>query len=332
MTGTPSVVQLGMRRERRRPTHARGRPAGARVRHAPTRRVGRVVALAVVVLALALLGTGIWTSNALAPSDGAMQAPAGYTAQQLIFDDQFSGTTVDTTKWNTFLGAQGQRWTGSGLPKPYSGGDPKNNLEYYDPKQVSVNNGLTLTARRAGAGDVGFGPYSWVSGVVTTEGKFSLPTGGWYVQLKAKMPDQSQGMWPAIWFMPGVSGTPTNEFDGYEGGELGKAPNQLGHSDYFSPQGQQQRAWSTGIDVTAGYHIYGFEFIPGRSITAYFDGRQVWQVSASSAITITAEPYEIILELQVASQHAARWHTVTTGATPSASMDVAEIRAYSYPP
>ena len=291
-----------------------------------------VVVLAVVVLAVVVLGTGIWTSDSLPPSDGAMAAPAGYTAQQLIFDDQFSGTTVDTSKWNTFLGAQGQRWTGKGLPTPYSGGDPTNNDEYYDPKQVSVNNGLTLTARRAGAGDVGFGPYSWVSGVVTTEGKFSLPTSGWYVQVKAKMPDQSQGMWPAIWFMPGVSGTPVNEFDGYEGGEHGTDPNQLGHSDYFSPQGQRAAVWSTGVDVTAGYHIYGFQFIPGRSITAYFDGRQVWQVSASSGITIRAEPYEIILELQVASQQTARWHTVATGATPSASMDVAEVRAYSYPP
>ena len=329
MTGTPSVVQLGMRRERRRPTHARGRPAGARVRHAPTRRVGRVVALAVVVLALALLGTGIWTSNALAPSDGAMQAPAGYTAQQLIFDDQFSGTTVDTTKWNTFLGAQGQRWTGSGLPKPYSGGDPKNNLEYYDPKQVSVNNGLTLTARRAGAGDVGFGPYSWVSGVVTTEGKFSLPMSGWYVQVKAKMPDQTQGMWPAIWFLPGVPGTAANEFDGYEGGIIGADPNQIMHSNYFADQGPQQDNYSVKSDVTAGYHIYGFQFIPGHSITAYFDGRQVWQVDASSDITITPEPYEIILELQVAAPGATSWHSGTTGATRSASMDIAEVRAYS---
>ncbi len=296
--------------------------------------VGRlkVVALAVVVLASVMLALGIWTSDSLAPSDGAMPTPTGYTAQQLIFNDQFSGTTLDTTKWNSFLGAQGQRWTGHGLPTPYSGGNPTNNAEYYDPKQVSVNDGLTLTARRAGAGDVGLGPYSWVSGVVTTEGKFSLPTRGWYVQLKAKMPDQSQGMWPAIWFMPGVPGTPTNEFDGYEGGELGTDPNQLGHSDYFSPQGQRPDAWSTGADVTAGYHIYGFQFIPGRSITAYFDGRQVWQVSASSGITIKAEPYEIILELQVASKKASGFHTVTTATTPSASMNVAEVRAYSYPP
>ena len=50
------------------------------------------------------------------------ETPAGYTAQQMIFDDQFSGTSLDTTKWNTYLGAQGIVWNNRGhLPLPYSG-------------------------------------------------------------------------------------------------------------------------------------------------------------------------------------------------------------------
>ncbi len=143
------------------------------------------------------------------------------------------------------------------------------------------------------------------------------------------MPDQSQGMWPAIWFLPGVSGTPSNEFDGYEGGVLGGVPNESGHSNFFADQGQVGALWNAGTDVTAGYHLYGYRFIPGQSITAYFDGRQVWQVQASSGITITGEPYEIILQLEVATQKISGWHTVTTGATPSASMEIAEVQAYS---
>jgi hypothetical protein len=46
-------------------------------------------------------------------------------------------------------------------------------------------------------------------------------------------------------------------------------------------------------------------------------------------VTIPGEPYEIMLELQVAAQQASGWHTVTTGTTPSATMDVAEVQAYS---
>ena len=50
---------------------------------------------------------------------------------------------------------------------------------------------------------------------------------------------------------------------------------------------------------------------------------------ASSGVTITGEPYEIILQLEVASQQLSGSHTLTTSATPSASMDVAEVQAYS---
>jgi len=261
-----------------------------------------------------------------------MSAPAGYTSQQMIFDDQFSGTSLDTTKWNTYMGAQGVVWNNSGsLPSPYSGPNvPGDGYEaaMFGPSQVAVNNGLTLTAQRNTNGYAS--TYPWISGVVTTEGKFTLPTGGWYVQVKAKMPDQSQGMFPAIWFLPGVSGTPPNEFDGYEGGLLGGSPpNQQGHSVYFANQGAQPGLWNTGVDVTAGYHVYGYQFIPGHSITDYLDGRQVWQVDESSGITITAEPYEIILSLEVVTQKASWWHTVTTSSTPSATMDVAEVQAYS---
>ena len=69
----------------------------------------------------------------------------------MYFDDQFSGTSLDTTKWNTYLGAQGIVWNNRGhLPLPYSG---PNNAPFtneaasmFGPSQVSVNNGLTLTA------------------------------------------------------------------------------------------------------------------------------------------------------------------------------------------
>jgi glycosyl hydrolase family 16 len=334
--------------------HRRGRSARARVGPRQARRAARLILLAMTMV---LLGTGIWVGDSMfsdrstsAASDYTMQrpaaaigatdsvrnanvpmaAPAGYTAQQMIFDDQFSGTTLDATKWSSFLGAQGGAWNDNGnLPAPYSGPNTPitEDAAMFGPSQVSVDNGLTLTATRNT--NQYADSYPWISGVVTTEGKFSLPLGGWYVQVKAKMPDQTQGMWPAIWFLPGVPGTAANEFDGYEGGFVGANPNQTMHSNYFADQGPEQKNYSVKSDVTAGYHVYGFRFIPGHSITAYFDGRQVWQVEASSGVTITPEPYEIILELQVAGPGATWWHSGTTVATGSSSMDIAEVRAYS---
>jgi hypothetical protein len=270
------------------------------------------------------------SSGSGSSGSSALTAPGGYSSNQLILDDNFSGTTLNSNTWVTYLGASGIRWNNNGaLPSPYSGQNTPVTTEagMFGPSQVSVNNGLNLTAQRNT--NQYSGTYPWISGVVSTEGKFSLPTTGWYVQVKAKMSNQSQGMWPAIWFMPGVSGTATNEFDGYEGGFLGSPANNIMHSDYFANQGQQQNAYNVGQDTSAGYHVYGFQFLPGKSITAYFDGKQVWQVNASSGVTITGEPYEIILELQVAAQQDSTWHTVTNSQTPTSSMTVSEVQAYN---
>lgn len=254
-----------------------------------------------------------------------MSAPPGFTTK--IFEDAFNGTSLNTSLWDTYLQANGQVWNDNGtLPLPYSGsnaGQP--NVAMFSPAQVSVDNGVTLTAQRNT--NQWAGTYPWISGVLTTGGKFELPSDKpWYVQVKAQMPDQSQGMWPAIWFMPGVAGTPTNEFDGYEGGWPGGNPNEIEHSDFFADQGQVQQAYNVGADVTAGYHVYGFAFKPGNSVTAYFDGRQVWQ---ASGVTVNGEPYEIIIELQVAGPQTSGWHTVTNGGTPPSSMRIAEVQAYT---
>ena len=151
---------------------------------------------------------------------------------------------------------------------------------------------------------------------------------GWYVQVRAKMPDQSQGMWPAIWFLPGIGGHGFNEVDQYEGGMLASPPNQIGSSNFFADQGQQGALYNVGFDVTAAYHVYGIEFKPGVSITAYVDGTQKWQTLASNGVTIAGEPYEIMLELQVAGSWTSGWHTVTNANTPTSTMSVSEVQAY----
>lgn len=262
-----------------------------------------------------------------------MPPPSGYTAQQLIFDDQFTGTLLNRSKWSTYLGAQGIRWNANGvLPFPYSGGDDValggNDLAMNGPTQVSVDNGLTLTAQpntNQWASD-----YPWISGVVTTMGKFTLPTTGWYVQVKAKMPNMSNGMWPAIWFMPAVAGTSVNELDGYEGGFVFYGPpNQVVHSTYFvSPSTAVANNVKVSAGLAAGFHVYGVQWIPGVSITVYLDGTQVSQVTEAEAGSIPAEPYEIILQLLVASADSS-WHTVTNSSTPTSSMQVDEVQAYS---
>ena len=309
----------------------------ASARHINARQMKRIRIVARVFLALVagIAFASVAVVRETSPS-GAMSPPAGYASQQRNFDDQFSGTTLDSSKWVTQLGAAGAVWNNFGeLPLPYSAdnsvanGGPGDDITMYSPSQVSVDNGLTLTAQRNT--NQYTSTYPWISGVVTTEGKFTMPAGDWYVQVKAQMPDTSQGMWPAIWFLCGVSCPDDNELDGYGGGFLvgSDNPNVLMTSDFFADQGQQQNTPNIGTDVSAGYNVYGVQFIPGQSITAYFNGQQVWQVLASSGVTIASEPYQLMMNLQVAGSPTSSWHTVANSNTPTSSMKIAEIQVYT---
>ncbi len=274
---------------------------------------------------------------------GEMSSPAGYNSSEKILDDDFSGTRLDTSVWNTYIGANGNVWDDLGqFPSPYSGPNTPSstNAEFYSPSQVSVDNGLTLTAQRSSA-ESGLG-LSWVSGVVSTEGKFSLPAGGWYVQVKAEMPDSSQGLWPAIWFMPDSSSSSVPEIDLFEGGWAGSDPDSLMHTDYGGGVSEyddyRDTVYNTGTDLDDGYNVYGIQFTPGVGVNYYFNGQLMFQQLAADPGGVVSDlnsggsgTYEIILELQMATQGDSGWHTVPTSTSPGGSMKIAEVQAYSAP-
>jgi hypothetical protein len=82
-----------------------------------------------------------------------LSMPAGFTANELVFDDNFSGTTLNPSYWNAFMtsnSTKGDPWDsngngGSGLGGPYD-------ADYDMPYEVSVDNGLTLNAVRQSVG------------------------------------------------------------------------------------------------------------------------------------------------------------------------------------
>jgi beta-glucanase (GH16 family) len=268
-----------------------------------------------------------------APAAGQLPAPPGFTHK--IFEDRFAGSALNPAKWVAYVGDRGIRWDDHGyLPFPYSGFNQPGatNQAMYSPAQLTVNDGLAITARR-NTGQYA-GTYPWVSGTINTEGRFTLPARrAWYVQARIKMPDTSEGMWPSLWFLCAVACDPENELDGWEGGftELpGAPPNRTAHYNYWSNAGQRASEQDIGTDVSAGYHTYGVRFIPGRSVTWFFDGHRRFQVTAGGGVAIPGEPYEIMINMAVGSPAAAGYHTVAGPGTPEVTvMRVAEVQAWT---
>ncbi|HEU4966172.1 MAG TPA: hypothetical protein VFT53_01660 [Candidatus Saccharimonadales bacterium] len=232
-----------------------------------------------------------------------LPAPNGYT--NLIFDDTFSGTSLNTSRWIGQIADKNGIWDDNGkLPYPYSsvGNQGGYNAEYGSPDQVVVNNGLTLNAARSTT----FSGYTWKAGYITTHGKFTFSKG--YFQVRAKLPDSRTGGWAGIWFLEGGGEIDMDE-SGYTA--CGSAVNNCIASN-LNVSGNSQKFYNAGVDLSTGYHVYGMEYKPGKSITMYFDGKQTAQYTAN----IPTGAYTIILT-ETMAQNASGWHTLVSGSTPS---------------
>jgi hypothetical protein len=233
-----------------------------------------------------------------------MAPPAGYTVSDLIFEDQFAAASLNMANWNPWMGFEGQRWSNAGsLPPPYSsvGFLPGNNAEYGNPYPYGygINNGAGAHMVGGGSGglhliaspDAHEAGYSWASAYVSGTQKLAvLPATGGFVQIRAEMPDSAHGGWGSLWFLS-ENGT-GNEMDLQETGFLpgGTPVNQvMASSIHTGPE----LFSNVGVDVSAGYHIYGLEYDPGVSVETYFDGvlQQSWTVGVSTGA------YELIMSM-----------------------------------
>src|SRR4051794_32525545 len=76
----------------------------------------------------------------------ALSAPAGFTSSNLVYQESFSGTTLDSD-WHTYItsnAANGWPWSDNGSGGSFGG---LYNADYDMPSQVTLTNGLlNLTA------------------------------------------------------------------------------------------------------------------------------------------------------------------------------------------
>lgn len=115
-------------------------------------------------------------------NDGFM-SPLEYAGYNLIWQDEFEGSSVSSTNWKFELG--------NGCPNCGWG---NNELQYYRRENTSVSEGvLTIEARKEN-----YQGSLYTSSRLVTKGLHSFQYGR--MDIRALLP-QGQGLWPAIWML-----------------------------------------------------------------------------------------------------------------------------------
>jgi beta-glucanase (GH16 family) len=193
---------------------------------------------------------------------------------KLVWNDEFSGKQPDTNKWNILIREHSKH----------------NELQYYVPDEVYVENGLLRIRSRVRK----FGSKEYTSGRLDTKGKFA-PVYGRF-EIRARLP-KGKGLWPAHWLYPqnrdwitetimteAVNNGTENlipeerpwysEIDIMEflGHEPGVVYGTLHYCLFNGTRRSSSGKTNDTVDYTANFHTYALEWEPD-SIRWYIDGR-----------------------------------------------------------
>jgi len=209
---------------------------------------------------------------------------------QLVWSDEFDGTSVDTTKWTYDIGNWG--WG-------------NNELQYYtanDRNNARVEEGKLIIEAKKDAFD------TWTSARLTTRGKVSFLYGR--IEFKAIVP-RERGNWAAGWTLgdsyrdekswPYCGEIDIMESVGYEVDD--ETGDGIAHCTVHTPAyyfkiNNQISNTREVVDIADDFHTYAVEWTP-KVIRGYVDGEQyyLYDKNANELEWPFAEPQNIILNL-----------------------------------
>ncbi len=209
-------------------------------------------------------------------------APAAHAQTwNLVWSDEFNGTSVDGSKWNFEVGG---------------GGWGNNELQYYtNGSNASIQAGaLVIEARAQNVGGM-----SYTSSRMTTKGKLELTYGR--IEARIALP-AGQGLWPAFWMLGaniGTVGWPAcGETDIME--HVNNDPAIHG-TIHWDAGGYASYGGGANVSNVGAYHVYTVEWTPA-SIKWFVDGTQYVEANIQNSVNSTEEfhrPFFLLLNLAV---------------------------------
>lgn len=205
--------------------------------------------------------------------------------RQLVWEENFNGTSLDLNVWNIELG--------DGCPNNCKWGN--NELQVYTDKNFKVRNGkLVITAQKEGEG--------YTSARLTTQGKKEFQYGK--MEIRAKLPT-ALGVWPAVWMLGSnietVGWPKCGEIDILE--YVSREP----HVVFTSLHTQDSHGITINTKKTTlpniekGYHLYTAEWDKDK-IAFFIDNRLVYTFQPevkNEAIWPFDQPFYFLVNLAV---------------------------------
>ena len=196
---------------------------------------------------------------------------------QLVWSDEFNGSSVDTSNWNFEIGGNG--WG-------------NHEEEYYQKSNASIEDGnLVITGKKEA---VDYREYT--SSRMTTQGKHEFLYGR--VEARIKIP-VGQGFWPAFWMLgadiPSVGWPSSGEIDIMEHINV---DSLIYGTLHWNKNGHVQSG-DTLVSTPSSYHVYAIEW-DASSIRWYIDNIKYHEVNIRDKVNNTGafhKPFFIILNL-----------------------------------
>lgn len=202
--------------------------------------------------------------------------------RELVWSDEFDGTSLDMTKWAYQTGRQDHYGSSTG---PWAWGN--NELQYYtEGDNVTVSDGtMKITAQREAMPDGA----TFSSSRIVTRDNYSFTYG--YIEARIKLPAVS-GLWPAFWMLPQPSSTANsnNEYGGWpNSGEIdimearGREPDRIDNTLHYS-SGSWSSTYRTNKHIfenstISDWHTYGLEWTEDH-IAWYVDGTEAFRLTS----------------------------------------------------
>jgi len=291
------------------------------------RLVIRIIAAAVTLTGLCAFGTTVGASTtAPAPSCGSTIHKANGQAWVCSFDDEFGGTTLNSSNWTPF----------TSVPGGFQGG-----AECYTPRNVAVSKGtLNLPVTRAAQPFTCAGKTaSYNAGMVVSKQKFTQTYGRF--EMRAKIP-MSKGLHAAFWLLPENSYNAKGQLD-Y--GEIDVMESGGVYTDIASPHlhyvltpgNLQSGSYCHVANMATQFHTYTLEWTP-TTMTFSYDGTTCWKTTWQTAYPYQPagtyapapfdQPFYMILNMGTDTAQTIAANAVTSTTNLSQPMQVDYVRVW----